>query len=861
MRLLAGFAFAGCLLFVFPAISSSQSAVEPVKTLVVGIYHNPPKLRAADDGSPSGILGELLVEIAQREGWQLQAVSCDWIYCLRFLLEGEIDLLPDMAYTEQRAESFSFHQVPALYSWSQLYGQGGVLVTDIEDLANQRIAVLSGSVQQSYLEQQLQQQGLVAELVPTESLAEGFALLQAGRVGLVAANHYFGQQWASRHQLQASPWLFQPSQLFYASRHGQQLDVLQQIDSYLERWQQQPGSPYYQILSRWGAAELESSRQQHSRNLLLLVISLLLLVLGGALVLRWQVKEKTRHLQASETRLNTILDTVDAYIFIKDTQLCYQYVNKKVAEFFRCSPEDVIGHNDFAFFDHTTAQQLQANDREILERGERKVREEENTTNDGRLTRHFLSVKIPLRKPDGQIYALCGISTDVTELRQQQKAIHQLAFYDALTGLPNRRLLLDRLQQAFALHQRQQQQGALMFIDLDHFKDLNDTLGHAVGDELLVDIANRLQQGIRSCDTLARLGGDEFVLLLQELPDDEQRAWQRVQVIAEKVLQLINQPVQLQLQPYQLSASIGVAMLSDGDSVDELVQRADMAMYDAKGRGRNRVRFFNQQMQVDITERTILTNRLRQAMEKGELYLAYQPQFDQQQGISGAEVLLRWQHPEHGPYAPADFIPIAEATGLILPIGQWVLQQSCRLLADWAKEPGCQHWQLAVNISPRQLHDTHFVEQLTAILQQTEAPAENLLLEITESQLLEDTELALRHIHQLAAMGIRFALDDFGTGYSSLQYLKTLPLKQLKIDASFVRDLLKDSSDEAIVRTILALGQSLELEVIAEGVETADQFKALYQMGCRQFQGYYLARPGSLEQLYQSCPPNHRPDR
>ncbi|SEA61032.1 EAL domain-containing protein [Alkalimonas amylolytica] len=855
MHFLAGFAFVGCLLLVFPGILWAQPAAEAERTLVVGVYHNPPKLRAAEDGSPSGILGELLVEIARREGWQLQAVSCDWIYCLRFLLEGEIDLLPDMAYTEQRAESFSFHQVPALYSWSQLYGEGGVLVTDITDLANQRIAVLSGSVQQSYLEQQLQQHGLVAELVPTESLAEGFALLQAGRVGLVAANHYFGQQLAGRHQLQASPWLFQPSQLFYASRHGQQLDLLQQIDTYLQRWQQQPDSPYYQILSRWGAAELESSSmQQHYRNLLLLMVSLLLVVFGGALVLRWQVKEKTRHLQASEARLNTILDTVDAYIYIKDKKLCYQYVNKKVAELFQCTADEATGHNDFAFFDHATAQQLQANDRDVLDRGERKVREEENTSIDGRLTRHFLSVKIPLCKPDGEVYALCGISTDVTEHRQQQQAIHQLAFYDALTGLPNRRLLLDRLQQAFALHQRQQQQGALMFIDLDHFKDLNDTLGHAVGDELLVDISNRLQQGIRSCDTLARLGGDEFVLLLQELPDDEQRAWQRVQVIAEKVLQLVNQPVQLQQQPYQLSASIGVAMLSDGDSVDVLMQRADMAMYDAKGRGRNRVRFFNQHMQVEVTERTVLTNRLRQAMEKEELYLAYQPQFDRRQGITGAEVLLRWQHPDHGHYAPADFIPIAEATGLILPIGQWVLQQSCRLLADWAKEPGCQHWQLAVNISPRQLHDAHFVEQLTAILQQTEAPAERLLLEITESQLLEDTELALKHIHQLAAMGIRFALDDFGTGYSSLQYLKTLPLKQLKIDASFVRDLLQDSSDEAIVRTILALGQSLELEVIAEGVETAAQFKALYQIGCRQFQGYYLARPGTLEQLYQHSP-------
>ncbi|MDP4529890.1 EAL domain-containing protein [Alkalimonas delamerensis] len=821
------------------------------RPLVVGVYHNPPKLKTAADGSPSGILGELLVEIARREGWQLHTVSCDWSYCLRFLLDGEIDLLPDMAFSEQRAEQFHFHQTPALYSWSQLYGRSGVQITEIAELGGQRIAVLLDSVQQSYLQALLETHHLEAELVLVESLAEAFALVQAGRADLVAANHYFGQQQAQRYQLTPSPWLFQPSRLFYASRLGQQQQVLSTLDNYLQRWQQQPDSPYYQILQRWGSGEPELQQSgQLYRSLLLVAMIVLMLVFTGALVLRWQVKQQTRHLKASEARLNTILDSVDAYIYIKDTQLRYQYINHNVAKLFGCTPEQAVDHDDFAFFDHQTASKLQHNDHLVLQSGKRWVHEEENTTSDGRVTQTFLSVKIPLRDAIGKIYALCGISTDVTEHKQQQEAIHKLAFYDALTGLPNRRLLLDRLQQAYALFQRQQQQGALMFIDLDHFKDLNDTLGHAVGDEFLLQIARRLQQGLRQCDTLARLGGDEFVILLLELPDDHQRAWQRVQVIGDKVLQLLAEPVLLQQKPYQASASIGVAMLSDGNSVDELMQRADMAMYDAKNRGRNRLRFFNQQMQLDVTERAVLTNRLRTALGNQELYLEYQPQFNEQQGMIGAEVLLRWHHPEHGHYAPADFIPVAEATGLIVPIGNWVLMQSCFTLADWSNDARYQHWQLAVNISARQLLDSHFVSGLADMLAQTEAPPQRLLLEITESQLLDDTELAHKQLYQLARMGIQIAMDDFGTGYSSLQSLKNLPLRQLKIDRSFVRDLLDDSSDEAIVRTILALGKSLELEVVAEGVETAAQFKALHQLGCRQFQGFYLGRPASLEQLY-----------
>ena len=420
------------------------------------------------------------------------------------------------------------------------------------------------------------------------------------------------------------------------------------------------------------------------------------------------------------------------------------------------------------------------------------------------------------------------------------------AFYDALTGLPNRRMLLDRLQHAVLLNERQPRQGALLFIDLDHFKDLNDSLGHAMGDQLLQLAARRLQQHLRKIDTLARLGGDEFVVLITDMHPNTELASQKAGLIADKIVQLMAEAFMLQDRPYTLSASVGVVMFSDGCNADELLQRADLAMYDAKDRGRNGVRFFNQQMQAEVSARAELAAGLRQALTQQQFVLHFQPQIQGNNQVVGAEVLLRWLHPEHGLVPPGRFIPVAESSGQILPIGRWVLQQSCMQLAEWARHSDTASWYLAVNVSARQLHDVNFVAEVKTALQDSGARPEMLLLELTESQLLQDIDIVISKMQQLTALGVRFSLDDFGTGYSSLSYLKRLPLAQLKIDGSFVRDILTDPNDEAIVKTILALGRSLELTVIAEGVETGQQYQKLQQLGCQQFQGYFFGRPAAL---------------
>jgi diguanylate cyclase (GGDEF)-like protein/PAS domain S-box-containing protein len=816
----------------------------------VGVYANEPKLVLDQYGGISGILGDLLGEIARLERWDLQAVPCDWQHCLELARRGEIDLLPDVAFSEARTQQLDFHRVPSLFSWSQLYSHGDLHLESMLDLEGRRIAVLDGSIQQKYLETLLASFGLQAQLIAVPDLQQGFELVALRQADAVVANQRFGDFHAPDFQLRSTPIMFQPARLFYATRKGYNGDLLAAIDRHLQRWQGAPSSFYYQTLLRWGG---ESPRLLIPAAVwwgLTSLSILFLAALGGTLLLRRKVEEKTRHLKASEARLNTILDSVEAYIYIKDPELRYQYANRKVCELFGRPLEQVVGQTDEAFFDAATAANLRRNDNRVLRLGERVETEETNRSPDGAVEQTHLSVKLPLRHPDGRIYALCGISTDISEHKKNLEQIHRLAFYDPLTGLPNRRLLLDRLQHALAQRARDLQDGALLFIDLDNFKDLNDTLGHDMGDQLLQQVSRRLSSHVREEDTLARLGGDEFVLMLENLSPRPGEAIRQIEAVAGKILQALAAPYTLQGRNYTSTASIGVALFSEArGTLDELLKRADLAMYRAKSAGRNTLRFFNPEMQAEVSARASLENDLRQSLSDRHFVLYYQPQVDHRGQLLGAEALVRWQHPSRGLVAPAEFIPLAESTGLILPLGRWILHSACRQLVAWAARPELGPLNLAVNVSARQFHHRDFVDDVLAILEETGADPEHLELELTESLLVEDVEAMIAKMSLLKAHGVRFSLDDFGTGYSSLSYLKRLPLDKLKIDRSFVRDLFSDANDAAIVRTIVALGGSLDLAVIAEGVETVEQRDALLQLGCHKFQGYLFGVPGPVEAL------------
>lgn len=464
----------------------------------------------------------------------------------------------------------------------------------------------------------------------------------------------------------------------------------------------------------------------------------------------------------------------------------------------------------------------------------------------------------------GELHLITGKLLEFRHALQRQREAEekafQLAFYDVLTRLPNRRLLSERVQQAIGESQRHAGISALLVFDLDAFKQINNTLGHSAGDQLLTETASRLTQTTKSTDTVARIGSNAFAVLLPALGSNKALAASRATQISERLNNLIQEPVLLDGEPFFVTASTGITLFdADATDSDQPQKQAEAAMYRAKEEGRGKMRFFDARIQACQEHRSALENDLRWALELQQLRLFYQLQVDVNDHARGVEALLRWLHPQRGMVSPAEFIPLAESSDLILPIGNWVLQHACQQLAGWSGDPGFCSLSIAVNVSARQFMQPDFVENVQQILTDTQAPAHRLKLEITESLVISDIDNTIEKMHALRALGIQLSLDDFGTGYSSLQYLRRMPLDQLKIEQSFARDLTTDSHNAAIVQAIIAMGRALNIEVIAEGVETEEQRNFLFQQQCTLYQGYLYSKPVALDDLQRLISQRYSP--
>jgi diguanylate cyclase (GGDEF)-like protein/PAS domain S-box-containing protein len=473
-----------------------------------------------------------------------------------------------------------------------------------------------------------------------------------------------------------------------------------------------------------------------------------------------------------------------------------------------------------------------------------------NRRKSGEIYPEWLNISA-VKDEDGVASHYVGIFTDISQRKAVEEQIEALSFFDPLTRLPNRRLLLDRLAQALYTSTRHSPKSALLFVDLDNFKTLNDTLGHHQGDMLLAQVAQRLKTCVRDGDTVARLGSDEFVVILEDLSEISEVAANQAEAVGEKVLTSLGPRFQLGNGAHHSTASIGITLFGGAqqESHEEPLKRAELAMFQAKSAGRNSLRFYDPQMQARVSAHAALESDLRDALLEQQLLLHYQPQIAAGGRITGVEALLRWQHPHRGMVSPAQFIPLAEETGLILPIGQWVLETACVQLASWATDPMLCHLTVAVNVSARQFHQVGFVDTVLSTVARAGANAKLLKLELTESMLVDDVEAIIAKMGALKAHGVGFSLDDFGTGYSSLTYLKRLPLDQLKIDQGFVRNIVTDSNDAAIAKMVVVLAESLGLTVIAEGVESQAQADFLAHLGCHAYQGYLSSRPLPLDRL------------
>ena len=533
-------------------------------------------------------------------------------------------------------------------------------------------------------------------------------------------------------------------------------------------------------------------------------------------------------------------------MFITDANAVIRRINKAFTEITSYTSEDAIGHKFEMLSSDFHDKAFYAKKWEIIDSTGTWTGETMGKRKNGEIYPLYLSVTA-VKDIKGFVTNYVATLTDITESKAASDEIKNLAFYDTLTHLPNRRLLMDRLKQALITSRRN---GAVLFLDLDQFKSLNDTLGHDMGDVMLQQVASRLSNCLRDGDTVARLGGDEFVILLEDLSEKPIEAAAQTEAIAEKLLNALNLPYQLGKYEHRSTASIGATLFSDYDTkLDTIIKHADIAMYQAKTDGRNTIRFYDPKMQEIISNQVDMERELHQAIEQQQFQLYYQIQVDSLGRPLGAEALIRWKHPERNMISPLQFIPLAEETGLILPIGHWVLNTACAQLAVWQENTRSKHLILSVNVSAKQLHQANFVTQVQETVEHHGIDPTKLKLELTESMLVKDIEGIINKMNTLSKIGVRFSLDDFGTGYSSLQYLKKLPLSQLKIDQSFVREIVVDESDLAIVSTIIAMAHSLNLGVIAEGVETEEQRQLLMNNDCLQFQGYLFGRPVPIDEF------------
>ncbi len=543
--------------------------------------------------------------------------------------------------------------------------------------------------------------------------------------------------------------------------------------------------------------------------------------------------------QSERALFRAMIDQVPDYLFVKDTDSRFVIANRAVAADVGAQPDDLIGKTDFDIHSDERARRFVADEQQVIATGKPLIDIDEFIVDVNGRQKWLSTSKMPLRNAAGEIIGIVGICRDVTERKRAEEQIHFMAHHDALTRLPNRALLMDRLSHEILHARRTGGKVTVVFVDLDNFKLVNDSLGHNAGDTLLKTIAERMVKCVRGSDTVVRLGGDEFVILLV----DQQDAPRPLPVI-DRLRGTITEPVPIEGQLFRVTCSIGLATFpGDGEDAETLLMNADVAMYQAKEGGRDNFQFYTSEMNEVARERRLLQEGLRNAIVNQEFALLYQPQINLRTGVIFAvEALVRWHHPQLGLVAPARFIPMAEESGLIVPLGDWVLREACRQNKAW-QDAGMEPITVSVNVSARQFREKSWVDRVAKILKETGLPPEYLELELTESLLMHDVTQAIDTMRQLQAIGVHFSIDDFGTGYSSLSALKSFPVARLKIDQSFVRNLPHDANDRSIATAVISLGQKLNMKVIAEGVETDAQMAFLTEHDCDEIQGYHFSRP------------------
>lgn len=851
-------AFAVMVVLTTVLVACGGRGGQTQRELRVGIYDNPPKVYFDERGRPAGLFVDLVDAIAAREGWRIRYQRCDWEDCLRRIEHGELDLMPDVAWTEGRAARMGFHQVPVTYSWSQVYRPPELQVQGLTGLAGLRISILSASIQAGELTKVLGGLDVPWTPVYTATYDDAFAAVRDGEADVAVTNNYYGSRVAREYGLAESTIVFNPVTLFFAAPKGRHVHVLERIDHWLRHWQAEEGSVYFAAIGR-ALAQAPLTVMPRWLVPAMAAAGILIVLLGVfAAVLRWRVRVARAAASGALVRLEHVLETspvVLALAIERAGQLVAEWVSPNATRLFGFTAEEMLAPgfwmsrvypDDLAPLTSSVAwlkeQPLLGREYRILDAGGaiRHVREELRA----------------MTRREGEPLRVIGTWTDLTEMRAREAELEYMSQHDVLTGLPNRAKLEVVLEAAV----RQGEPRWVLVMDVDRLQRINDTLGHAMGDEALRVAAQRLARVLPEQGFLARISGDEFAVVL---PAEGTQFDAGAESFVHAVQGTFAAPLLAPEHMAILTVSIGAARNPHhGEDAASLLKHAQLAAHEAKRRPHVPYLEFDTSLSEGATRRLLIDSALRVAMARREFSLHYQPQVDLSDGrMLGVETLLRWSHPELGLVPPDEFIPIAEENGLIGEIGLWVLREATRQLRVW-DDADIKVPMLAVNCSVRQLDPDRFPAQVRSILAAARLDSSRLELEITESMLMQDPDRAIAVLKALKGQGVRLAIDDFGTGYSSLAYLRQLPVTRLKIDRAFVNGIGQHGNDEQICRVVIALANSLQLQTLAEGVEHPHQAEFLLRAGCSLAQGYLYSPPLTPDALEAwILRGNRRPER
>ena len=822
-----------------------------------GLHQNKPLNFKDDDGVAQGLVIDVFEHVAEQEGWSVEYKPCKWAECLAWLKSGEIDVLSAIGYTAKRAEIYDYTDTPLITNWGLVATQPDTAIQSILDLEGKTIAVMKKAGHTKALLALLDKFSVNVKELEVDSFNEVLQAIHAKQADAGVINRLFSSQFSKDYEVLESPIIFNPIEIRYAFTQGKHAPMIKTLDKHLLALRADKGSFYYRSLDKWFGEGEQFEIAQWLKWLAGISLAIALVLVVVTKFMREKVvtttKESAALFKAVVTRGPSALVISD----MESDQLLF--ANQRAREMFGL--EEDPAEKKLIVGEFFSDPEDQKNVRASLYRG-RSIRDYEvrMVRSDGIV--FWCSVSIAEMPFEGRSTIATSI-IDITErkrLEAERQAYEEIlqkqAHFDGLTGLPNRLLFNDRLSQAIKHANRNARKAGLMFIDLDNFKRVNDTMGHAAGDELLKLAAERLEDVMRDEDTVARFGGDEFAVVVSgiSVPAD-------IRQVADKIAHAFQGSFTVNGNEVFTTASIGICIYPDnGETPDQLMQNADAAMYRAKEESPGHWHFYTDAINDELLNRMEMETQLRKALDKGEFHVVYQPIMNTNGGrIAGAEALLRWSSEKFGNVKPDDFIPVAEDTGLIVPLGKWVLETACAEAKTWeaAFTNPSDAPTISVNVSPRQLREPGFVEMVEETLSRTGLSADRLDIEITENMLMENTEVALDVIRRLNKLGIHISMDDFGTGYSSLSYLKLFPLDVLKIDQSFISDIGTGKGDETLVRAIISMAHDLGLRVVAEGVEQEPHQIFLQAKDCDFLQGFLFSEavlPSEFAELLKSQP-------